>query len=844
MKNSRKNTIPSPMVTIDRFLVEENKTEPISIFGSAATRQLNKMGVDVTKNVMKITSVVKSREAAEVDRIQTLMTHYAASGYVRNDTQLVPLLAAASDTRKGQATWMNRKYAGAYWKWSMCGLDLSKISGKIAVNKYMAYQGLLWSASKTFKDVFGVEIDPNRIAVCKDSYVKVSGIMDVVNDDGTVEHGVVREIEINAFDGQGAINAKITGGESVTIRAPWVKAFVQASTWEEVIAWFEENFGSAKIQTIYGERDLHDVDIVLTVSCFKAAKLYESWETYEKAFRELGHEVAVCVREHAPHLKNLPYQQAQTLQGNDEDVEQFAQHGLATVSKYENINKAVDLLSGYQKMVARAYPALLKESGTNRTIQAKIAMKKRHMMAGQIPELGYNAFGAADMMAFWQGIAGVEITGCLKAGECGLLLHKEGLTDVTRSPHFDNAHVLLYNVRKMPFVPENTPTLFVNVFDLTTIRLRCDYDGDHFWYSQDKHLIDLVQRTSEALKNLPIDWNAPESSKGTITKATIAEYIANLLKGSEIGLYADALTKMWANGYNHDVCCWLTYAGNVLIDAAKHGNTKIVKPDDVKAIDRMNLPLFAAYAKADDSRPIGRYWFECRIQIATGKGKKVVYESEYVGDGEDILAVYAPRAKYSGSFLDRYSRRCSELIPDTLEIKGLDNMVFDPTVLMINPERKAGKLGNIALKPTEYDPVTGTYKADGLFEQIAFRTSDEWKALIKDDKFLMSYQEWLEFKKQEAQSEMIAWARDQYADNEKVAAMSDEMILEGIYDIVTRRVFGRKNMTDGMDTVIKSAYWMIFGEKAYEAVCRNLGEEALEFDAEEDLQNFLEEMSV
>lgn len=842
-RRAARKAAPSPMSRITRFVVEEGKYEPITIFGSAATRQLKKMGVDVTTNVMKITSVVKSREDAEMDRIAMLMTHYATSGFVKDDVNFAPLLAAASDTRKGQATWMNRQYAGAYWKWSMCGLDLTKITGKIAVNKYMAYQGLLWSASKTFKEVFGIDIDPSRVAICSDRYVKVTGIMDVVHEDGTVEHGVLRTVEINAFDGMGAIRTTLTDGESVTIRAPWVKAFVQACNWDEVIAWFKANTGSAKIETIYGERNLEELDVVLTVSCFKAAKLYDSWEQYEKAFRELGHEFAVCVREHKPHLKGLPYQQGQTLQGNDEDVEHFAQHSLATVAKYEAAKEAVNLLSGYQKMVAIKYPALLKEVGTARTIQERIASRKRQMMGGKIPELGYNAFIAADMMAFWQGVAGMEITGSLKAGECSLLLHKEGLTDVTRSPHLDNAHVLLYNVRKMAFVPEKTPTCFVNVFDLTTIRLRCDYDGDHVWYSQDEHLIDLVQRTAEVLMNLPIDWETPESSKGAITKATIAEYIANLLKGSEIGLYADALTKMWANGYDHDVCCWLTYAGNVLIDAAKHGNIKIEKPDAVKAVDKMSLPLFAAYAKADDSRPIGKYWFDRRLSVATENGKDLVYESDYKGNGEDILDVYPPRAQYSGSFLDRYSRRVSEIVPDHLEIKGLDDKTFDPFVLMINPDRKAGKLGGIALKPRVYDPATGNWEADGLFEKIAFRQSDEWKSLIPDDNFKMNFQEWEEFKKNESIAEMVDWARAQYAGNAAVEALSDEKILEAIYDIVTRRVFSRK-MTEGMDTVIKAAYWRIFGEMAYKTVCRNLQEEALAFDAEEDLQNFLEEMGV
>jgi hypothetical protein len=363
----------------------------------------------------------------------------------------------------------------------------------------------------------------------------------------------------------------------------------------------------------------------------------------------------------------------------------------------------------------------------------------------------------------------------------------------------------------MDFVPSKSPTLFVNVWDLTTIRLRCDYDGDHFWYSQNADLLDLVKRTYDALGNLPIDWEVPESAKGPINKTTIAEFVSGLQKGSEIGLYADALTKMWANGYGHDVCCWLTYAGNVLIDAAKHGNVKIDKPNAVKEIDALSLPEFCRYAKATKEHPANdlKYWAEPRV---TDKGK-----------------VLPPRTAYSGSFLDKYSRRINELVPDTLEVKGLDDLVFDSTVMLINPDRKIGKLTGLSKKSRDFNPETGLYDDGGLFQQIAFRQAAEWKDLLQYDTFKMNYREWEDAKAAAARKEMIDWARSRYEGNNAVASMSDDVILEGIYDIVARNIFNTK-MSEGMDTVVKNAFWRIFGEMAYNVICYNLGEEALSFD--------------
>jgi len=806
------------MNTVKRINLNSNIVEDIAIFDSETTRYFSERGLSVEQNILKICSLVPSKVfELEADAAYMRILHYARIGYSLNDIDYVPLVVAASDSRKATAMWVAKTVAGDYWHWTMCGLTLPQISGKIAINKYMAYLGLLSSASKRFSEVFGREIDINRIAVIDDGYVKVTGVVDIV-ENGVVEKNVEREIEINAFDGMGLIRSELTEGESVTIRGPWIKAFVQAANWSELASFGFKNTSDTKFKTLYGERCLKDVDIILTRSCFKASKLYESWEQYANAFVAYGHHISVCVREHAPKLKGMPYQQGQTLQGTDEDVEHFAQHSLATVTRYEDKKEATNLLTGWHKACAKVYPALMKEGHTSRTMQEKYSGKKYKMLAGRIPELGANAFIAADTQAFAEHLFGLPIVGSLKAGECALLLEEKGTVDVTRSPHLDNAHVLLMNTKKMPFVPAKSPTFFLNVWDLTTIRLRCDYDGDHVWYSQNPELLDLVVRTYAKLENNPVDWEAPESPKGVVNKAAIFEFVANLLKASEIGLYADALTKMWANGYDREVCDWLTYAGNVLIDAAKHGNIKIEKPDAVKAVDQMSLPEFCRYAKADKEHPCDSpYWTEPR---ETKKG------------------MLPPRTQYSGSFLDRYSRRCKELIPDTLVVKGLENEIFDPSLMLIKPDRKIGRLKGLSCKSRYYNHETGAYDDGGLFQQIAFRHAAEWKVIMDNKGFAkMDHKEWEEAKAKEAQAEMIKWAKERYLDDARMQAVADDSILEAIYDIVTRNVFGTTKVSEGYDTAVKSAYWRIFGEMAFNTLRENLGEEALVADVTIDFDD-------
>lgn len=807
------------MKTINRINVAENTIEQITLFDSEITRWFDKNGYEIETDLVKLNSNVPGIGDAhdlELERVEMLLRHYCAAGYTLNNKVYAPTFAAASDVRKATSTWINREIAPSFWKWAMCGLTLPDISGKIALNKYMAYIGLLASASKPFADVFGKEFDISRVAVVPDAYVTVNGVVDFVNEDDTVEHGVNRKVEINAFDGFAIIRSDLTKGESCTLRGPWLKIFAQATNWSKLFAWAKAN-GKDSFLDYYGTtRYLKDVDLIITESCFKAKKLYKSWEQYTHAFKELGHTVCVCVQEHAPHAKGMPYQQGQTLQGSEEDALLFAEYAKETVSKYEKEHNAIELLSGAHRAVARMYPTLLAESHTARTIQEKYTSKRNQMLGGRIPELGFNAFLAPDMVAFAQHIFGLEITGSLKAGECAVSTMPKGLVDVTRSPHLDNAHVLLSNQQTMSLVPSTTPTMFINIFDLTTIRLRADYDGDHVWYSDDPLLIALVKKTESVLGNLPIDWEAPESKKGPVNKAEVAKFIVGLTKGSEIGLYADALTKMWANGYDRDVCDWLTYAGNVLIDAAKHGGTKVVQPDAVKALGQFSLPAFAAQAKSDKEHPADSdYWFGARTDRA-GNPR-------------------APRCAQSNSFLDTYALKVREIVPETLNVEGSDEFIFDPMVMMINPNRKV--IPGLCQKSV-YNAETGEYEGGGKFQQIAFRDAAEWDSILDKKSFKGHYQEWEDAKKAQAQKELIEWARDEYtAKGVDMSKFDDDAIFSAIYDVVVRRVFTTNKVTEGYDTVVKSAFWRIFGTKAVEVVSHNVG-------ADLDMSKVLDDLDI
>lgn len=778
----------------------ENKLEEIAMFDSPLTRKFDSMGIDADKAIIKMCAECPKNEESEAI-VKAQLTNICASGYMLNGITYRPFMAGASDARKATSSLVNEDIIPELGRWAMCGLQTRNM--KLAINKYMAYIGLLSSASKSFAEVFGKKVDIRRVAIVKDGEVNVTADVDMVTMTN-IYNNVSRTNTINAFDGFGIIRSELTDGESCTIRGPWLKAFVQATSWMRLSGFGLSNGKKTFVDFWGNEIRLKDVDMILTESCFKTAKLYTSWEQYCAAFEALGHEVCVCVREHRPKLKGLPYQQGQTLCGTEDDATSFMMHAKKSVYKYHEPKEAAGLLRGYQRQAVKLYPALLNEPHTKRAIQEMYATKRNDMLGGRIPELGYNAFLAPDPVAFAQHLFGLPITGALKAGECYCAATKTGFVDVTRNPHLDNAHVVLNNVEHCALA--EGPTMFINIFDMTTIRLRADYDGDHVWYSQDGHLLELINRTYDDLKNIPIDWDAPKAPKGDITKSAIARFITNLIHGSEIGLYADALTKMWAHGYDRNVCDWLTYAGNVLIDAAKHGSIKIEKPEAVQALNKVSLPLFAMYAKADADHPANTsYWTESRM---TKSGKTL-----------------PPRCAYSDSFLDIYSKKIQENIPDTLKVEGIDDLIFDSTVMMIEPKRPLAGFAGLCKKGT-YNDMTRKFDNCGLFQDIAFRHSQEWNKLVGDTSFFDNRAEWEIETGKAARKEIIEWGR------ERNPGMTDSEIDDACFDIITRGVFNTK-MADGMDTVIKQAYWRIYGDKAVKVLKNNLNSFIPDFDGED-----------
>lgn len=792
------------MTTINKINVFANETETIAIFDSAVTRYLTDHGYNVSEQIVKICGLLPENYQgdAELDKAieaaETRLYNYVYRGYTNDNGTYVPMFAGSSDIRKGTFVSVNKQIIKELGTWMICGLNLAET--KIAINKYMSYMGLLMSSSRPFVEVFGKKIDVHKVCVIDDSYVTVEGVADLVTPTVRTEN-VRREFRINAFDGAAIIRKDLTNGQACTIRAPWTKALAIPCD----IKKFADRRGvSTIVKDFWGNPvDLAEMDLILTASTFKMAKNYKSFADYQKAFVALGHEYAVCVEEHKPKAADMPYQQFQTLVGaDDEDIESFVDMAKESLGKYSEATEAGKLLGGYAAKVAQMLPGILKDSWAAGNVAKAYEARVNKVYGGKLPGCGSIHFIAPDPVAFMEAALGLPVVGSLKAGECACRTLSFGKVDITRNPHLDHAHVMLNNVKLVE--GGMGPTMYINIWDLTTIRLRCDYDGDHVFATQNAKILSVVEKTNQAIHNLPVDWDAPESTKGKVTKELVNKFCFGLTKASQIGIYADTMTKMWAHGY--DVCAndYLTFAGNVLIDAAKHGTANIVDPTFVRDLKKAKLPMFAMYAKADnEDRPLnGKYWTD--------------------------------KVEETNGVVDQYSRICRTEIGTQLKINGYDSLKFDWEKLLV-PGIGIKVMEGLHRNPV-YDVKNKTYiNRGGLFEQIMLRHADEWVGLKKDKDARIKKMSWDQIRGKAGFEEIKAFAE------------ANGRTIEEAYNHIVRKVWSGEHPYKSAieNDRAKEAFFRIFGEMAVRVLRNNIEQEMEDLmDANISIDEFEDECDV
>ena len=390
------------------------------------------------------------------------------------------------------------------------GRDLNK---PLAPSKYNAYFGLYSSATKKVTwPRFCIVPDYNEVIS-----VDVDYVIEKPKDEDDIIEPRTMDIEFNRFDGSGLISPQMAEqwgkdlGEDYTpcqfcIRCAFTKGMVNEF---DFVEWCkEENNGNYIIADIYGnQRDLREVDVILTEGM---TKLWDSWpsqEEFEKDCQKNG--IIWGITKYSPKedkkVLNTNYQFLQTLDLDDEMVKAVCQDTVDYIQgvSYDDIyysllfmigeNSNADSIQRFMKSSDNYWLKslilnhnLLNDKYSKEKIRDMIIKKIEQACLGKLIVQGNFQCIVPDSYAFMQAVFGLEVTGLLGPGQMySQFWNNRRVTkvDTMRSPltHFSEHYVvdLIKNEKTEKWFKYSYSGFIVNSHDEHTMRWAgSDYDFD------------------------------------------------------------------------------------------------------------------------------------------------------------------------------------------------------------------------------------------------------------------------------------------------------------------------------------------------------------------------------
>lgn len=496
----------------------------------------------------------------------------------------------------------------------MCGLTFDEINerGGINANKLLAYIALASSATDPWP-----EMDIDRCIVVDDFEAPVTGLVDYVHNDYTIERGE-KTTTISHTDGCGMMLPCVSR-KNFMIRAPWIKGLLCSF---DFLKFCRVHDVPPVIKDIYGcEHDLaaENIQIIFTKSQFKLWKYYDSWDHYKRCFKENG-----CVisrtnfeEDYIPDTE-ISYQMLQTLTDfTDDEIERFTQRthdkitGIAKDAKTMLRTLQADETSEnpYKRSLA-VYPELLREAYSRETLKA---IKRRWTMdakSGKIKCENKRLFVIPDLYAACQHWFLHEQTpkGLLGSDEvaCRPYRGKEKVACL-RSPHLYMEWVTRNVVHDQSVYDWfYTDGIYTSCNDLISKVLQFDVDGDQLNVIADPLLISVAERNLDKFDVVPLLYELGKAGAKPVTKDEFFSGLKRAHDFSGIGQVSNSLTKLWnKDNPDREVAAMLCYYNNLVIDAAKTGfvngfeNYPDIQKRVNKAIGGKNgrMPWFFQFSK-------------------------------------------------------------------------------------------------------------------------------------------------------------------------------------------------------------------------------------------------------
>ena len=248
----------------------------------------------------------------------------------KEDKRYIAFERSASMSRSNQLSFIRTDVYELLRERMMLGMSI----GKCQLSKLYAYNALLFTSGKRYKDSDTI-LNDKKIIVIKNPESVIEKIKTVtVNGDGSynavrkyTRTEEIKDITITEFDGEGFISPRLSelldeGHNSFQIRMPYIKGVVHKVDFAALLSELEVSF----IVDMWGNKhNPADVDVILTDSMFKGLKWMTdnglSWAEYLERCKNYNHALYISGKDkiESQDTTELNYQFLNTLSITDDE---------------------------------------------------------------------------------------------------------------------------------------------------------------------------------------------------------------------------------------------------------------------------------------------------------------------------------------------------------------------------------------------------------------------------------------------------------------------------------------------------------------------------------------------
>lgn len=490
----------------------------------------------------------------------------AVKGFKINGIKFVRLLGTAGGIKTSTIVFVNEELAPALRERIDNGRDKTK---ELVPAKFEAYRALTCSGSTPVSM-------PNGVVVVDDCNVVFKADVALLSDECEGEPVMTiqqdADVDLCANDGFGLmlpslaerwsreLGLKYTAG-GMNTRFAWEKGMVFAF---DFLEFADTVAGTRIIKDAWGaERDLSEVELILTVSQVKLWDSYSSMEQYLECCEQNHYTFAVTKTspKRLDNQRNLNYQFIQSYELTDDQIAELV---MPTIDEVRDVmgcdwRKAAlylgasefDSLEELKAMDPTAaalliQPEMIGDPHIRGRIKKMIKKRIEDAKIGVISVAGNYSILSGDPYALCQSMFGLEVTGLLKGGE---LYSKywldRGVERVVgfRAPMSSHNNIVVLDVCGLEDVQHwfqyITTCTILSAWDTTCHALNgADFDGDLIFTTNNSVLLNNHRKT---LPLLCVQRKAPKTipTEENIIASNIAGF------GDDIGAITNRVTSMY-----------------------------------------------------------------------------------------------------------------------------------------------------------------------------------------------------------------------------------------------------------------------------------------------------------